>query len=119
MYRPVQAPDDYELALLGVDVEHGDEPAQRIVTVVAGDGSRVVLAWDAWSNSATVRWHIGNHERLVMELETITEITIREESDHVRFRLRSEVGGKDDTLVGELVVLVGSEVSVSDTVLRT
>ncbi|WP_129669398.1 hypothetical protein [Phytoactinopolyspora endophytica] len=119
MYMPVKAPDDYELALLAVDVGHGDEPAQRTVTVVAGDGSRVVVAWDAWSNSATVRWYIGNHERLVMERETITEITIREERDHIRFRLRSEIEGQDDRFVGELVVLVGSDVSVSDTVLRT
>lgn len=84
------------------------------MTAWAGDGGAVTLTWDEIAGSASVRWVDGSQERLVLERESASKISVRAEGGCVQFRVWSRWQG----LGGELVVQVGAGVSVRDSLLR-
>lgn len=114
MLRSLQVPTEEDLAELPVEVLPGSEPGVCTITAVVGDGGEVSVTWDELASSVTVRWRSGGKERLVVERETATLVTIREERDQVVLHVRSEA----DELTGDLVIAVGADVTVADTLLR-
>lgn len=114
MSRRLEVPLDEDLAELPLEVLSGESLGVSTVLAVAGDGSELSVTWDEIACSVTVRWRSEGTDRLVMTRETATQVTIRDERDHTDFRIRSE----SDELTGELVIGVGSVVTVSDALLR-
>jgi len=85
------------------------------VTAWAKDGDTVKLTWEEVAGSVGVRWLHADDERLSLERESASKVSIREEQGRGEFRIWSEAPG----LAGQLVIRVGDHVSVSDAILRT
>jgi hypothetical protein len=99
---------------LPVQVVSSNEPGVVSVTSRASDGSVVTLTWDESAGSVHVRWTEGDEERLLVERETASKVSVREDHGRIEFRVWSDTGG----LGGQLVVRVGDHVCVSDALLR-
>lgn len=108
----VPHPDD--LADLAVTVEPSAQPWIASVTARADDGSRVTLTWDEIAGSVSVRWVDGDRERLVLERETASKVSVRGSEEGIQMHVWSSSEG----VRGELVVRVGEGVAVRDVVLR-
>ncbi|MFT4296058.1 MAG: hypothetical protein QM582_11670 [Micropruina sp.] len=114
MSELMEVPRLSELDGLPVDVVPGDEPGVVSVTSWADDGSVVTLTWDETAGSVHVRWLEAEEERLLVERETASKISVRENHGQIEFWVWSDAGG----LGGQLVIRVGDHVSVSDALLR-
>ena len=110
----LEVPRIAELDGLPVEVSPSETTGVVSVTAWANDGSVVTLTWDEIAGSVNVRWLEGGDERLVLERETASKVSVREEDDQVQFWIWSEADG----LGGQLVVRVGEHVVVSDALLR-
>ncbi|WP_291379381.1 hypothetical protein [Demequina sp.] len=110
----LEVPDLDDLSDLGVAIEPSEQPGVVSLTAWAGDGSSVTLTWDEIAGSASIRWVDGDHERLVLERETASKISVRADGASLQFHVWSRSQG----LGGELVVRVGEGVSVRDVLLR-
>jgi type II secretory pathway component PulM len=104
-----------DLSDLGIAIESSEQAGIVSLTAWANDGSSVTLTWDEIAGSATVRWLDGDHERLVLERETASKISVQDVGGSVYFRVWSRA----ERLAGELIVQVGERVSVHDALLRT
>ncbi len=112
---PLEAPRPDELLDLGIMIQPSDEPGVVSLTAWANDGNSVTLTWDEVAGSASIRWLDGDKERLVLEREAASKISVRDADGSVQFCVWSRSEG----MVGELVVGVGEQVSVRDALLRT
>ena len=111
----LEVPRTTDLDGLPVDVASSDELGVVAVTASAGDGAVVTLTWNEIAGSVSLRWIEAGDERLALEREIATKVTVREEYGQVvEFRVWSEADG----LGGQLVVRVGKHVGVSDALLR-
>lgn len=72
------------------------------------------MTWDEIACSVSVRWQEGDEDRLILERETASKVSVREEQGRIEFWIWSDADG----LGGELVVRVGDRVNVSDALLR-
>jgi hypothetical protein len=113
MNAQLEVPELADLAGLPVDVV-SDSAGVVSVTTWANDGDVVTLSWDEIAGSVNIRWLEGDVERLVLERETVSKVSIREEQSQVQFWIWSDAAG----LGGQLVVRVGERVMVSDAILR-
>ena len=84
------------------------------VTAQARDGDLVTLTWDELACSVHVRWMSGSHERLTLERETASKVSVRVDHDQVQFHVWSEA----NDLRGKLVVRIGGLVEVIDALLE-
>lgn len=114
MSAQLEVPRLDDLGELGLAIEPSEQPGVVSLTAWADDGSSVTLTWDEIAGSASIRWLDGDDERLVLERETASKISVREEGGGVHLRVWSRSEG----LHGELVVRVGEGVSVRDVLLR-
>lgn len=110
----MEVPQLSDLDGLPVEVVSSEESGVVSVTTWANDGSVVTLAWDDTAGSVHVRWTEADEERLVVERETASKVSVREDHGRIEFWIWSGVGG----LGGQMVVRVGDHVHVSDTLLR-
>ena len=85
------------------------------MTAFSIDGDVVTLSWDENAASVHVRWLSADEERVVLERETASKVSIRGEKRHVQFWIWSRSEG----LSGQLVVRIGDRVTVSDAILQT
>lgn len=111
----LEVPSLDDLAALGVLAESSDDGTVVSVTTWAGDGDLLILTWDEIANSASVRWSQGGQERLALEREMVSRISVRSDGGEVQFRVWSRC----QHLSGALVVKAGARVTVRDAVLRT
>lgn len=109
----LEVPQLTDLDGLPLDVA-SDEQGVVSVTAWANDGDVVTLTWDVIAGSVNLRWLEGADERLVLERETASKISVREEQGQVQFWIWSDADG----LGGQLIVCVGERVTVSDAILR-
>lgn len=114
MSAQLEVPRLDDLSDLDVAIELSEEPGVVSLTAWADDGSRVTLTWDEIAGSTSIRWSDGDRERLVLERETASKVSVRKDGGGVQFRIWSTCLG----LSGELVVRVGERVSVRDVLLR-
>ena len=110
----LEVPRITDLDGLPVDVASSDELGVVAVTASAGDGAVVTLTWNEVAGSVSIRWLEAGDERLALEREIATKVSVCEEHGQVEFRVWSEADG----LGGQLVVRVGEHVGVSDALLR-
>ncbi len=115
MSAQLEVPRLDDLRDLPIEIEPSDQAGVVSLTAWANDGGSVTLTWDEIAGSARIRWIDGDSERLVLERETVSKISVRDVGGSVRFRVWSRSHG----LGGELVVDVGERVSVRDALLRT
>lgn len=85
-----------------------------MLTSWANDGDVVSLTWDETAGSVSVRWSHGAIERMTLERETASKVSVREALGRVELRVWS----RPERFTGELLVSVGEHVSVSDALLR-
>lgn len=114
MSAPMDVPRLADLHGLPIEVVPSDEPGIVSVTSWANDGSVVTLTWDEAAGSVQVRWTEADEVRLLVERETVSKVTVREDRGQIEFWVWSDAGG----LGGQLVVRVGDRVGVSDALLR-
>lgn len=114
MNNSLEVPPLVDLDGLVVDVSP-DSPWVVSVSTSAGDGDAVMLSWDEIAGSVSFRWLEGAIERLVLEREAASKVSVRREHGHVQFW----VWFRADGLSGQLIVDVGERVTVSDAILRT
>ena len=110
----LEAPRISDLDGLPVEVVAADEPGVVSVTTWANDGSVVTLTWDEMAGSVHLRWTDADEERLVVERESASRVSVRENHGQIEFWVWSDAGG----LGGQLVVRVAEHVCVSDALLR-
>jgi hypothetical protein len=110
----LEVPQLSDLDGLPVEVVTSDEPGVVSVTSWANDGSVVTFTWDEIAGSVHVRWTEADEERLLVERESASKVSVRENRGQIEFWVWSDAGG----LGGQLVVRVGDHVGVSDVVLR-
>ncbi len=110
----MEVPRLSDLEGLPVEVVSSDEPGVVSLTSWANDGSIVTLTWDETAGSVHVRWTEADEERLVLERETVSKVSVREDHGRIEFWIWSDAGG----VVGQLLVRVGDHVGVSDALLR-
>jgi hypothetical protein len=103
-----------DLSDLAVAIEPSEQPGVVSLTAWAGDGSSVTLTWDEIAGSVSVRWVEGDQERLVLERETASKVSVRAEGASLQFHVWSY----SQDLGGKLVVRIGEGVSVRDVLLR-
>lgn len=115
MSAAMEVPQLSDLDGLPIEVVRLDEPGVVRVTGWANDGSVVTLTWDEVAGSAHLRWVEDDEERLALEREAVSKVSVREDHGQVEFWVWSDAGG----LAGQLVVRVGDHVGVSDVLLRT
>lgn len=110
----MEVPRLSDLDGLPVEIVSSEEPGVVSVTSWANDGSVVTLTWDETAGSVHVRWAEADEERLVLEREMASKVSVREDRGRIEFWIWSDAGG----LGGQLVVRVGDHVGVSDALLR-
>ncbi|MFC8192713.1 hypothetical protein ACFUMH_13740 [Cellulomonas sp. NPDC057328] len=115
MSAQLEVPHLDDLRDLDVTIEPSEELGVVSVTAWADDGSRVTLTWDEIAGSTSIRWSDGGQERLVLERETASKVSVRKDGGGVRLHVWSTY----QELSGELVVRVGTSVSVRDVLLLT
>ena len=113
MSAPLEVPRVSELQSVTVEVDP-DQTGVVSVSAVADDGDEANLTWDEITGAVALRWVIGDREPLVLTRETATRVSIQEHSGSVEFNVWSRSEGVE----GQLVVRVGSHVSVLDQILR-
>lgn len=106
-----QADDVRDLAL---EWARSDKPWVTAVTAWANDGGVVTVTWDEVARSVHVRWVEAGEDRLLLERETATKVSISGDSGLVEFHIWSEVTG----LAGHLALRVGRTVTITDALLR-
>jgi hypothetical protein len=111
----LEVPRISDLDALSVEVVFSDEPGVASVTARANDGAVVILTWDEIAGSVSVRWVEDGIERLALDRESASKVSIREERGRVEFWIWSGVDG----LSGQLIVSAAERVSVTDVLLRT
>lgn len=114
MGAAMEVPRISDLAGLPVEVAVPGEHGVVSLTASANDGSVVTLTWDEVARSVHVRWTAGGEERLVIERETVSRVSVRVESGRVEFWIWSRAGD----IGGTLVIRVGEAVHMSDALLR-
>ncbi len=85
------------------------------VTAQARDGDQVTLTWDEFVRSVNIRWMSGAHERLILERESASKVSVREDHGQVQFHIWSVA----QDLRGKLVVRIGAHVGVTDALLES
>ncbi|QRP47966.1 hypothetical protein [Amycolatopsis sp. FDAARGOS 1241] len=110
----MEVPQLSDLDGLPIEVVPADEPGVVSMTARANDGSGVTLTWDEIAGAVHVRWTEANKERLPLERETVSKVSVREEHGQIEFWVWSDADG----LGGQLIVRVGEHVRVSDALLR-
>lgn len=110
----LEVPHAEDLEGLDVELTYADTPGVASVTANAIDGSVVTLTWDVIAGSVSVCWLISGVERLNIERETASKISIHDRGDGVDLRVWSRSEG----VVGKLVIEVSGSVRVTDTTLR-
>lgn len=114
MIGPLEVPRLEDLRDFSIVIEELDEPGVVSIKAWAGDGDTVTLTWDEVACSAHIRWLDGEGERLVLERETASKVSVRDDQGSIQFRVWTRSNG----LASELVVHVGARVSVQDAMLR-
>ncbi|GAA1845729.1 hypothetical protein [Agromyces salentinus] len=114
MSAAMEVPLLSDLDGLAVEVGPPESLGLASVTCWADDGSVVTLRWDEIAKSVHVRWTESGEDRLIVEREAVTKVSVRENSGRVEFWVWSDGG----SLGGQLVVRVGERVHVSDALLR-
>lgn len=114
MPAQIEVPRLDDLSDLGVAIEASEQPGVASVTAWAADGSSVTCTWDEIAGSATIRCIDGDEERLVLERETVSKVSVRSDRGGVQFLVWSRSEG----VGGELLVQVGERVTLRDAVLR-
>lgn len=110
----LEVPRIADLNLLPVEVSKPGDPGVVSVTSWASDGAVVTLTWDEIAGSVSIRWLDAEGERMFLERETASKVSIRDERGQIEFWVWSEAAG----LGGQLVVRIGEHVAVSDVLLR-
>jgi hypothetical protein len=110
----LEVPQLADLAGLPVEVTTLDAPGTVSVTAWANDGAVVTLTWDEIAGSVSVRWVEHGTERLALERESVSKVSVRGERDRVEFWVWLAADG----LGGQLVVRVGEHVGLVDAILR-
>lgn len=114
MGSPLEVPQIVDLVGLPIEVVPLDSPGVVSVTAWANAGAVVTLTWDEIAGSVMLRWIEAGKERLVLEREAASKISVREEGGQVLFRVWFDAGD----VGGQLVVWVGEAIAVSDVILR-
>ena len=114
MSTPMEVPQVSDLGDLPVDVVSSHEVGVVSVTSWADDGSVVTLTWDETAGSVHVRWTEADEERLVVEREAVSKVSVREDHGRIEFWIWSDGGD----LGGQMVIRVGGRVGFSDALLR-
>jgi hypothetical protein len=110
----LQLPTAEDVRNLPLEWAQLDEPWATAVTARAGDGGAVTVTWDEFAESVHVRWVEDDLDRLVSTREPATQVSISGRDGSVFF----QVSSRSDGLVGELLIHVGDQVVVTDTLLR-
>lgn len=110
----LEVPRVSDLDGLPVEVVTDEETMVVTVTSRTGDGSTVTLSWDETARSAHLRWSEDGHTRFIVERETASKVSIREQGGGVELRVWSASPG----LSGQLLVRVDDRVTVEDALLR-
>ena len=110
----LEVPATADLAHLTVEVVPGDDLGVQSIRAYADDGDVVTLTWDEFARAVTVSWRAPDLERLRIERELATKVSVSDERGAVVFRCWSEGVG----FGGTLVVRVAERVTVSDVTLR-
>jgi hypothetical protein len=114
MSAQLEVPQPSDLDDLSIEVIQSDEPGVVSLTAWANDGAVVTLTWDEIAGSVLVTWMEANEERVRIEREMASKVSVREDRGQVEFWVWTDVGG----LGGQLVVRVGEQVGLSDVLLR-
>jgi hypothetical protein len=114
MSATLEVPQIADLGDLPIEVAPLDAPGVVAVTAWATDGAAVTLTWDVIARSVSVRWLEAGDERLTLEREAASKVSVREERGQVEFWVWSDT----QDLAGQLVVRVGDHVGVSDAILH-
>lgn len=114
MSAHLEVPRLNDLSDLGIVIEPSEQPGVVSLTAWAGDGGSVTLTWDEIAGSVSIRWVDADQERLVLEREAASKISVRTEGGSVQFHVWSRSQG----MGGELLVRVGESVSIRDVLLR-
>ena len=116
MSGPLTAPDDEELACLGLEAQVGDEPWVRSVTLGGENRARVSLTWDAVASSAHVVWSQDGVVIAEISREMVDAVAVDARSDGHLVTITSHSEG----LASRLTVTVTAEgVRLHDSLLRT
>lgn len=110
----LELPSISELSHLKVAIAPQDELGVVAVTANAEDGDSVTLTWDEVARSVTIRWMTNGVERVRIERELATKVSILEDRDAVEFRSWIRASDVD----GHLLVRVANRVTISDSILR-
>lgn len=108
----LQLPDISELASLPVDVQVDDVGYVKVLARAA-DGDTVELHWPPRSRSAGLGWMAGKDGRAILGRDEVSRIAVLESDGAVEFRIWSGIFGRESLLV----VTIGEDVSVRDTML--
>jgi hypothetical protein len=114
MSARLEVPRLDDLSDLDIVIEQPGQPGVVSLTSWANDGSSVILTWDEIAGSVSVRWSDGDSERLLLERESVSKISVRDEHGSIKFRVWSYWEG----LGGELIVGIGEHILVRDKLLR-
>ena len=110
----LEVPPVAEIIHLPVELVPVEGDGVVSVRAYADDGDAVRLTWDVFACSCTIWWMQGDVQRLRIERELATKVSIRE--DHGAIEFWCWTRGED--FAGTLVVRLASCVTVSDTLLR-
>lgn len=113
MARFLEVPDVSLLGNSSIEVRSSGDPGVTHITSWANDGSVVVLSWDELACSAHVLCTVDGAERVSIERESASRISVDEDQGVVKFSVWCGVEG----LVGRLVITVGESVTISDVLL--
>lgn len=112
---PLTAPDAEHLADLGLEVEVGDEPWVRSVTLGGEDHPTVTVTWDEVAASAHVVWTDGGTVVAELSRETVDTVGVSAREDGYQVTITSRSEG----IAGVLAVTVApAGVRLHDRVLR-
>jgi hypothetical protein len=109
-----ESPSIAEIIHLSVELVPVEGTGVVSVRAYADDGDTVTLTWDVIARSFTIWWRRSGVERLRIERELATQISIRD--DHGAVELECWSRGSD--FGGHLLVRVADHVSASDAILR-
>ena len=110
----MEVPQLSDLDDLPVEVVDSEQARVISVTSRSNDGSVVTLTWDEVASSIHLRWTEADRERLVLEREMISKVSVRDNHGQTEFWIWSSASD----LGGQLVVRVSDQVSISDSLLR-
>lgn len=114
MPERMEAPNLEALRGLPVEIAQARSRGSWLSPAKASNGDVVSLAWDEIAASVRFNWLVDDAERLVLEREEISQLSVHEEQGEIHFRIWCRTDG----LGGELVARVGDDVAFSDVLLR-